>query len=110
MLAASSSSLTSVHCCRALRSSASTARCLAVGVEHAALEQGDPSQRGVERRAQLVRQRREKVVLDAIGLLGLPARLLLALERREPLLFGAAHAQQGVHRGQDHVGRGGSAR
>jgi hypothetical protein len=80
---------------------------LTVGVEHAALEQGNPSERGIERRPELVRQRREKIVLDAIGLLGQPARLLLPLERRHPLLFGTAHAQQGIQGGHDHVGRGG---
>ena len=38
-------------------------------------------------------QGREEVVLDPIGLLGLPPRVLLALERRFLLLFGASHPQ-----------------
>ena len=41
-----------------------------------------PSEDRVERRAELVRERREELVLQPVGLLGLPARVLLGVERR----------------------------
>ena len=45
-----------------------------------------PAEDRVERRAQLVRHRREELVLRAIGALGLLARLPFALEQRRELL------------------------
>ena len=52
-------------------------------------EQVRPAENGVERRAQLVGQRGEKLVLEPIGLLGLRAQVALDDEQLLALLFGA---------------------
>ena len=53
------------------------------------LEHANPTQDGVERRAQLVRQRADEVVFHARGALGFGSRGALAREEQCPLLLGA---------------------
>ena len=84
----SSRSSMSCACARALRSMVSRARAAAAGVELARAQQLRPAEDGVERRAQLVREGGQELVLDAVGLLGLPARRLLEDEQAGPLLLG----------------------
>ena len=52
-------------------------------------QQVRPAEDRVERRAQLVRQRGEELVLQAVDRLGLRAGALLALEQHQPLRFDA---------------------
>ena len=60
------------------------------GIERPRSEKAHPSQNGVERRAELVRKRREELVLGAVGRIELPARLL---EVADDHLVGAHVAQ-----------------
>ena len=64
----SSRSSMSWACSAALRSIVSSAAARRVGVEAARAQQLRPAEDGVERRAQLVRQRGQELVLDAVGL------------------------------------------
>ena len=59
-------------------------------VERAQLEHGDPAEDGVERRAQLVRDRRHEFVLGAAERFGRAPGGLLALERGRALALGVA--------------------
>ena len=71
----------SCACSRVLRSMISIARRAVVGIELAAGEQLRPAEDRVERRPQLVRERREELVLRAVRRLRLEPGLLLALEQ-----------------------------
>ena len=73
----------SAHCDRASRA---RGRRLDAGL--LVLEDVGPAEDGVERRAQLVRQRREELVLGPVGGLGLGARGLLAGQEQEARLLG----------------------
>ena len=89
------SRMSAISCsCRcALRSMVSSARVIAGGIELAHPQQPRPAEHRVQRRPQLVRQRREEVFLRAVGgrqILGAPPQVLL-----EPLALGdVAHHQR----------------
>ncbi len=104
----SSRSWTSRACACALRSMRSSACFDFLLRQLAAAQQVHPADDGVERRAQLVRQRREEFVLQAIG-------LLLAIEQLGALalrgLDFVEHAIEGLHQHADLVtGRARAAR
>ena len=82
----SSRSSISRACAWALRSTFSSARSLELGRQRAGAQQPRPAEDRVERRAQLVRQRGEKLVLEPVRL----AQLRLAL------LDPVQHAVEGV--------------
>ncbi len=73
---------------RALRSIASSARRVVCSSTLPGAQHLGPAEHGVERRAQLVGEGGEELVLDAVGLLGLLARRLLAHQQARPLLLG----------------------
>ncbi len=79
---------------RVLRSMISTARAAASLLKLPAGEQLRPAEDGVERRAQLVRERGEEFILGAVRGLCLEPRLLLAFEQQPSFLLGAVHGQR----------------
>ena len=90
---------------------------LAVGVEPAAAQPPDPAHQRIERRAQLVRERAEKLVLRAAGRLRVGARSLLAAQQvlacpRERLGLPARLEGAAVERDRQHgdAGEDGRAR
>ncbi len=96
----SSRSSISAVCALALRSITSSAFARAWSSNGRVRKQRDPADDGVQRRAQLVRERAEKVVLDAIGLVRVVARALLERDRVPQRALRAAQTQQRV-RGRD---------
>ena len=100
----------SLACVRALRSMTSSASARRVLADLARRSMRDPAEHRVERRAQLVRERGQELVLGAVGLLRLRARL--ALERHQPpqplaglalRLFGRAQLRRVARRGFPRV-------
>ena len=90
----SSRSSMSWACSRVLRSMISIARRAGRLVQVTARQQARPAEDRVERRAQLVRQRGQELVLRAVGGLGLQPRLLLALEELTTFFLGAVQRQR----------------
>ena len=77
----SSRSLINWFCSRALRSIVSSACVCLIGLELAAAQQVQPAEHRAHRRAQLVAQRREELVLEPCGVLGRAPRSGFALQQ-----------------------------
>ena len=94
----------SCACARALRSMVSSARAAGSLVEPPAAQHVRPAEDGGQRRAQLVRDGGEELVLEAVGALGLGARRALAREQPLALLLGRLRVGD-VERDADHPAR-----
>ena len=95
----------SCDCAMALLRMTPMARSTIAAIVLARGQQVRPAEDGVERRAQLVRQRGEELVLQAVDGLGVRAGALLAFEQRQalrfdPLPFVDLVAERGVRLGE----------